>query len=375
MAASNGDLTQQLIEGGLTPMAARAIANALANAASPQFSQGRDSTDATPREALRLITADTRRYSLTNLDYPVAAPFRDRLESTAGQFAGGPEDHPYKDSQPVTAAAPLANPRVQAGDYIAVDNLVDGGAEVSRVRLKLRLEPGRHLRLDPSTKSLEAVPLLTRTQGKYLSAEFVETEAGTELVISLRGLGFLDDSTELDLLLANGDSRKALVFPTDAAVGPASLAAGGTRSLTSTAVRLADGTSQNLLAWTDGAVTPAPVAPVAPAAICRAFAIFGGDRNTAGDLDSNNTERIVFRSENVSSVKREANGRYKVTLSPAMPNTEYVVLGAGNSGGANVLTMVVRLDQTFSTTEFQVSFVASGNTANNPGRAQVAVFW
>lgn len=376
MAASNGDLAQQLIEGGLTPMAARAIANALANAASPQFSQGRDSTDSTPREALRLITPDTRRYSLTNLDYSPSEPFRDRLSSTAGQFDGQSEDHPYKDSQPVTSAAPLSNPRVQAGDYIAVDNVVDGGAEVSRVRLKLRLEPGRHLRLDPSTKSLEGVPLIARTQGKYLAAEFVETEEGTELVISLRGLGYLDDAADINLLLANGDSRQALVFPTGAAVGPAGLAAGGTRTLSSKAVRYADGTSQNVLVWTDGSVTAAP-AP--PAGSVIAWAVWNCNQNTDGDNNtSNGLKRLVAKSSNVSSVERESSGIYLLTFSPALPTDVYAVAGSFNR--EDNVQGVVTVKQTIAsgvithptTTELRVTLNAAGNLTN-PSRASIAL--
>lgn len=189
MAASFGDLAQSLIEGGLAPQAARIIANALANASSPTFSRGQDKTDATPTEKLRLITPDTRRYELTNLDFSPAQPFQDRLASNPTAYDPGVNDHPYKDSQPIVSAPPLSNPRVQGGDYVKVDNVVEGNSAVSRVGLKLRISPGRHMRVDPATGSLEAVAMTATSQTPaYLGAEFIEAEDETQLVVSLRNI-------------------------------------------------------------------------------------------------------------------------------------------------------------------------------------------
>lgn len=378
MAVNKGDLAKTLIDGGLTPQAARVIANALANAGSPQFSQGNDSSDSTPRELLRLITPDARRYQLTNLDYSPSDPFQTRLTSDAAKFDSASDDHPYKDSQPVVSAAPLSSPRVQAGDYITVDNELDGNAQVSKIRLRLRLEPGRHLRLDPSTKSLEGVPLIARTQGKYLAAEFVETEEGTELVISLRGLGYLDDATTLDLLLGNGDTRQAYVFPTAAAVGPASLAAGGTRSLTKKAVRLADGTSQDILTWTDGsASTGAEVT----AARCRAYAIFNATRNASNTGASTAGANVhLIAGSNVASVYRYAAGVFKVTLTSALSSANYAITGVGSRTSLAHATMVIRTDDDGTgltvpqTDKFRVSFVDASNGAEDPTYATVACF-
>jgi hypothetical protein len=207
MAANSGDLVQSLIEGGLAPQAARIIGNVLANAASPSFSKGRDAADSTPSEQLRLITADSRRYSLTNLDFSPSQPFRNRLESKPGRYAGPAEDHPYKDSQPVTSAAPLSAPRVQEADYVAVENTVEGNAAVSKIGLRLRLQDGRHLRVDPSTKFLDALPLVCRSESpKFLAGEFIEGEQDTELVISLRNL------TKRSVVLSDGTRQEMFVF-------------------------------------------------------------------------------------------------------------------------------------------------------------------
>jgi hypothetical protein len=208
MAANSGYLVSSLIEGGLSPAAAAIIANALANAASPQFSSGNDRVDSTPAEQLRLITPDTRRYQLTNLDYTPAEPFQKRLSGNVNAYAGGPSDHPYKDSQPVSPTPPLAQPAVRGSDYITVNNIVERNSNISEVSLDLRRDTGgRHLRLDPSTKSIEAVPLLAKPEvPRYLASEFRETENGTELVHGLRNLA------TMTVALNSGNSRQITAF-------------------------------------------------------------------------------------------------------------------------------------------------------------------
>lgn len=368
MATKSGDLAQALIEGGLAPQAARIIANAIANASSPTLSRGGDQTDATPVEDLRLITADTRRYKLTNLDYSPNEPFQERLSTSPGAYEDPTQDHPYKDSQPIVSAPPLSSPRVQGGNYVGVENVVDGGSAVSKVDLKLRTEQGRHLRLDPSTKSLEAVNFLTSTESpKVMAAEWRESENGTEIVISLRNL------EELDVLLANADSRKALVFPQAAAVGPASLAAGGTRSLTKKAVRWEDGTSQDILVWTDGAAT---AAPTPPAAVCIAYVVFDASKDTTGASTGAATDRLIISgSANVQSVLKVAGGRYELTFSPALSTSDYAVVGSGSRNNDDDLVVVTtRLSTAPSTTKLLISIRISGNSAVDPARVSVALF-
>jgi len=366
MAATNGDLANHLIDGGLAPQAARLIANALANAQTPFFSQGRDSTDATPTHLLRLVTRDTRRYQLTNLDYTPSKPFQDQLDSRKGTYANQDTDHPYKDSQPVVSAAPLSNPRVQAGDYIAVNNLVDGNAEVSQITLKLRSQTGQHLRLDPFTQSLQGVPLVARAQGKFLTAEFRENEGETELVISLRGL------SQQNVLLANGDLRPAFVLPTtDDPTGPASLAAGGSRSLSSVEVLLADGTKQNLLVWTNGASSSV----TQPSALCRAICVFDASKDSTGAANTSNTNMQILRQVNVSTVKKEADGRFLITLESALPGTHYHVSGSGNKTSNTQSTMIFDRGFTHTTLQFQFRFLDEAGNTENPSRGSIGVFY
>lgn len=376
MAASFGDLANSLIEGGLTPQAARIIANALANAASPTFSRGGDTTDATPVEKLRLITPDTRRYELTNLDYSPDDPFQERLSSNATAYDPGLVDHPYKDSQPVVTAPPLSSPRVQGGNYVDVSNSVEGSAAISKVDLKLRREQGRHLRIDPGTKSLEAVDFSASTESpRVLAAEFREGESGTELVISLRNL------EEVELLLSNADRRKALVFPQAAASGPgpAGMGAGVARTLESVTVTLSTGQTQPVLAWTNGAASAAPdwwTAASGAAGVLRAYAVFDATKNTSGVADTNSGDKQLIRSVGITSINKQASGVFRVKLATALPTKNYVVLGVGNKTNTNLQSTLVFDDGfAFDEDDFQVRFIDAGNGTENPTRGTIAVFY
>jgi hypothetical protein len=215
MAASAGNLASLLVEGGLSAAAANIIANALANANSPARSQGNDRVDSTPVEQLRLITPDTRRYQLTNLDYSPSQPFQQRISQTPGAYTGLPADHPYKGSQPVAPTAPLATPAIRGKDYIAVDNKVENNAAVAEVSLDIRIDTGgRHVRLDPTTKSLEAMPFVAESQSpQFFGCEFQETENGTRLVQGLRNL-----TSVVNVALADGSSLAMTGFSQASAV-------------------------------------------------------------------------------------------------------------------------------------------------------------
>jgi hypothetical protein len=338
MATNSGDLVRTLIEGGLEAQAARAIANAIANAASPTFSQGRDISDATPTEQLRLITADTRRYQLTNLDFSPTAPFQDRLSTNPGQYAGAPADHPYKDSQPVTSAPPLSAPRVQASDYLQVDNDVDGNSAVSRVGLRLRKDTGRHLRIDPSTKFLDALPFVTSSETpRFLSAEYIEREDSTELVIALRNL--------------------------EAAT-----------------VELADGTTREVFVFPDAAATPSPYPPIS--ARLRALVTFNA---TAITTVGGEQRASLTSAHNISKVLKVVDGAYDVYFGTQMPNTLYSVLvtaGDNDSGENPALLTLTSVDRSvngvYNQNGFRVRFwtptTVSVTTPINPYWATVAVF-
>ena len=207
MATNAGDLQQNLVNGGLPATAAKIIANAIANAATPQYAQTRDLADATPVDQLRLITADTRKYQLTNLDYSSEQPFQDRLSRNPGQFSDTKLDHPYKDSQPASPTPPLSRPSIRGGDYITVTNDIQDGALQSTITLNLVQPRGTHLRLNPASKTVESVEYSTDIpQEQFLSAAFVEKQNGTQLQIVLKNL------QTLSVRMADGTTKNILAW-------------------------------------------------------------------------------------------------------------------------------------------------------------------
>ena len=175
------DLETNLINGGVTPAAAKLISNAISNVATGRTSLGRQLADATPTKSMRLIDSDTRRYVLTNLDYP----YRDT-------GAGGPTlpkdtQHPYEGSQPASANPTLNTPTVRAGAFVSVAQKAQN--EVAQAEVSLNIKPmgGQHARLNHATGAVEAVPISVEFDPKgLLEAEVVE-EAG-RTVIKIRAI-------------------------------------------------------------------------------------------------------------------------------------------------------------------------------------------
>lgn len=216
MATNSGVLVQALIDGGVSAAAAQIIANALANANTPQLSQARDVSDQTPVEQLRLIDRDSRLYQFNNLDYSSEDPYERVLRGNPGQYTSSTSDHPYKDAQPVLPVPPLSRPRINPGLYTKVDNTVESGAPLSTIGLNVVKSLGPHLRVNQSTNTVEAVPLA------FTSPQGLVTAASTEA----------SDSTSIELQV---------------------------RSLSSMSLLKADGTSIGVQAWPDTSVTPATI--------------------------------------------------------------------------------------------------------------------
>lgn len=188
MAANSGQLVQALISGGVAPSAARIIANALANANTPQFSSSRDSSDQTPVEQLRLITPDTRKYQLNNLDYSREQPYQQAIESYPGRYTPGTTDHPYKDSQPVLPAPPLSTPRIIGGPYTEVTDSIVDGAQQTTIGLKIARKSGTHLRVNEATNSLDVVALEISAPQGLVTATVSEDSGATTIQLQVRGI-------------------------------------------------------------------------------------------------------------------------------------------------------------------------------------------
>lgn len=188
MAANSGNLIQALIDGGISPAAARVIANALGNASTPQFSQSRDVSDQTPGTQLRMVTSDDRKYQFQNLDFSSEDPYERTLRANPGQYVPGTSDHPYKDSQPVLPVPPLSKPRVVGGNFIKVDNSVEDNAPLTTVNLNVSQSPGSHLRLNRATNSVEAVPLEFSSPQGLVTATVEEVSGSTAVELAVRSL-------------------------------------------------------------------------------------------------------------------------------------------------------------------------------------------
>lgn len=176
------DLETNLINGGLSPAAAKVISNAIANLATGRTNIGRQLADATPTDRMRMIDSNTRRYLLTNLDYPTDDPFRSRVRSTASQFKPRTSPHPYQDSQPASANPTLDTQTVAAGQFVSVAAGTSNEVAQSEVTLNVKQAGGSHARLNPATGQVESVPISVEFEPDGLFEAEVREEAGGTVI-------------------------------------------------------------------------------------------------------------------------------------------------------------------------------------------------
>lgn len=169
------DLENSLVNGGISPAAAKIISNAIANLATGRTNIGRQLADATPADRMRLIDSNTRRYVLTNLDYPAKSPPAER-----GVRRG--RKHPYEDSQPASANPTIATPSVTGGKFMSVATGADNSVAQSEVTLRQADKGGPHARLNASTGEVEAVPFSIEFEPKGLLEGSVVEESGRTVI-------------------------------------------------------------------------------------------------------------------------------------------------------------------------------------------------
>lgn len=175
------DLENSLINGGVTPAAAKVISNAINNVATGRTNIGRQLADATPTKSMRLIDSDTRRYVLTNLDYPA------KVAGAGGPTLPSDSRHPYEGSQPASTNPTINTPGVKAGSFVSVRTGAENEVSQAEVSLNVRQMGGQHARLNHATGAVEAVPILVEIEPKgLLEAEVIE-EAG-RTVIRIRAI-------------------------------------------------------------------------------------------------------------------------------------------------------------------------------------------
>jgi len=174
-----------LVSGGVSAPAAAQIANAIDNKNAAQVAHSASYSDATNKAALRMVSADTRKYELTNLDFRHEKQYQQAATKTERVFSPPPVDHPYKDSQPQLINSPLSSSPILAGPYIKTVDTVTSGAVQSTVALNIGLATGVNLRINKGSQTLEAVPMTVRNTTNFpLTYSFDSTEQGIELVLT-----------------------------------------------------------------------------------------------------------------------------------------------------------------------------------------------
>lgn len=321
MATNSGNLIQALIDGGVAPAAARVIASALANAATPQFSQSRDVSDQTPSKQLRMVTSDARKYQFQNIDYSSEDPYERTLRANPGQYVPGYTDHPYKDSQPVLPVPPLSKPRITGGDYIAVENTVEENAPLATIALNISQRPGVHVRLNPATKSLEAVPLDFDSPQGLVTAEVSEGKSSTGIQLAVRQLA------TISVLKADGTSTGIKSWGDPSVASQTIFTAWGQANLMSAANASAAKTSLGITNWADTNLLQATTSQQVRQAIGAPLAWVRFTGATGA----------ILGSYNVQNVARNAVGDYTVNFAADLPTGNYAAIATctarGGGGG------------------------------------------
>jgi len=181
------DLEAALIDGGITPSAAKILANAIDNAATGVVTSGRQVVDNTPVQKMRQINAADRTLLFSNLDYPTEA-LAERMKVSAG-LQRDPRQHPYLNSQPASGDPTIATGSVRAGQFVKVERKTTDKVAQSEVSLEVEDQGGSHARTNAATGKVESVPFLVRFYPQNLiEGAFVEEDGRTVLEIRLKNL-------------------------------------------------------------------------------------------------------------------------------------------------------------------------------------------
>ena len=112
-----------------------------------------------------------------------------------------------------------------------------------------------------------------------------------------------------------------------------------------------------------------PTGGTAPIYAARAWVNFNGGKNAAGSSNTDNTNRLINGSANVTSVLRNGEGDYTITFTTAIPNN-FAMTGSaysGNTDGARGISgvMLAASDTTDSGTSCRVFTMYGANASSN----------
>jgi hypothetical protein len=110
----------------------------------------------------------------------------------------------------------------------------------------------------------------------------------------------------------------------------------------------------------------------APIFGARAWVNFDADRDASGASNTSNTNRFIRASGNVSSVLKTGTGKFTVTMSTALPNVNYAVVGTAGDNG--VPRFLGSAPSTQTTTQFFLTTDGQSGDVVNFSNNSLVVF-
>jgi hypothetical protein len=93
----------------------------------------------------------------------------------------------------------------------------------------------------------------------------------------------------------------------------------------------------------------------APTYACRAWVNFDGTKDTTGAASTSNTNRLIRSSGNVTSVLRNGTGTYTITITTALPDSNYALSGCCTFASGTIGTINEdKANPTRTTTQIRV---------------------
>jgi len=182
--ASN--LESELIRGGITPLAAKAITNAIANSNNQDNKTQTQFVDNTQTSDLRMVTGEARRTLFENIDTPSNELFEKRLKKKGFEKPTRKSD--YDSSEPRATTERVNTPSVTGGDHIKVNRKRVQDINVNEISFDIHGQ-GRHPRVSSRSDMMDAVDFVFENDLKgYMENSVVELPSKTVLKSAFKGL-------------------------------------------------------------------------------------------------------------------------------------------------------------------------------------------
>jgi hypothetical protein len=133
----------------------------------------------------------------------------------------------------------------------------------------------------------------------------------------------------------------SLTLENDSSLAQGYIKVNGTTAATLTTSGITANLTGNVTGNADTATKFSTTTGSAPAYACRAWVNFDGTRDTTGAVSTANTNRLIRSSGNVTSVLRNAEGDYTITLTIPMSDANYCVNVGGGNGRINGTGIVI----------------------------------